>query len=250
MNLLHHPNLERLPEYLASIGMQVNPESLPLYAKALTHSSYTYEFKLSSLDNYERLEFLGDAVLKLIVSDYLYHRFNQYREGELTKIRAVIVSDAFIGGFAKAIGLQNLIILGPSELRSGGADRASNLACAFESFIGAMYIDGQYDFARQFLQDLIADAVTRVDLSKTKDNYKAVLQELTQAEAMGLPDYKTAEESGPPHNRRFVVDVYVGGELLGRGTGHSKKEAQQQAAKMALQCMNEPVDDALQADGA
>lgn len=242
--VVHAKHYERIKSFLEGLGLaDLSDEAVPLYTQALTHSSYTYEYKLSSLENYERLEFLGDAVLKLIISAYLFERFPRYREGDLTKIRAVIVSDAVLAGFARMLGMGEVMILGPSEARSGGANKTSNLACAFESFLGALYLDGRMDFATDFLSRLMEDEVTRVDLSKTKANYKAVLQELTQGEGDGLPDYRTVGEDGPAHKRTFHVDVLINGEVLGRGSGASKKEAQQMAAKMALQCLNHLPDE-------
>ncbi len=233
------PNESRIRAFLASLELDVPEESLDIYMQALTHSSYTYENKLPSLDNYERLEFLGDAVLKIIISQYLFERFPEYREGELTKIRAVIVSDAVLANLAKSINLGEYMIFGPSEARSGGRNKVSNLACAFEAFLGALFLDGQMNFAVSFLESMLHDEVTKVDLSKTKDNYKAVLQELTQGEGAGLPEYTTVKEFGPAHNKTFHVEVSINGEVVGTGIGKSKKEAQQMAAKAALKCLDE-----------
>jgi ribonuclease-3 len=229
--------------FLTELGFHA-PFNFPLYHLALTHSSFTYENRVSPLDNYERLEFLGDAVLKLIVSEYLYERFPDYREGELTKIRAVIVSDAKLAEFAQTIGLGDMMIFGSSEARTGGRRKVSNLACGFESLLGALFLDGKMAEIHAFLSDLLAEEITRVDLDKTKDNYKAVLQEWTQAEGGALPLYKTVNEVGPPHNRRFLVEVMVNDEVVGHGSGKSKKEAQQAAAKMALTVLNQwPTDE-------
>lgn len=234
---------EQIRQLLDSLGLQVSDESLPLYVQALTHSSFTYEHKLSSLDNYERLEFLGDAVLKLIISQYLFERFPAYREGELTKIRAVIVSDTVLAGLARTLDLGKTMILGPSEARSGGRNKVSNLACAFESFLGALFLDGQMGFAMRLIEDLVEEEVTKIDLSKTKENYKAVLQELMQGDGYGLPEYVTVKEKGPAHNRIFHVAVLINSEVRGEGQGKSKKEAQQMAAKMALKCLNQLTDE-------
>lgn len=235
--------IAKLRAFLAALGLNAAETSLPLYQQALIHSSYTYEHKLSSLQNFERLEFLGDAVLKLIVSHYLHERFPTYREGDLTKIRAVIVSDTVLAAFAKQLELSDVIIFGPSEARSGGRNKVSNLACALEALLGALFLDGQMAFATRFIENLVADAVTQVDLSKTKDNYKAALQELTQGDGYGLPEYVTVKEEGPAHNRVFHVEVVVHGEVMGIGTGNSKKVAQQHAAKMALHCLNHLTED-------
>ncbi|MCA9789480.1 MAG: ribonuclease III [Cyanobacteria bacterium HKST-UBA05] len=230
-------------QFLDELGVSYDSYTFPLYAQALTHSSFTYEFKPKDWDNYERLEFLGDAVLKLVVSEYLFERFPHYREGDMTKIRAVIVSDAVLSKFALQLGIEQAMVLGPSEARSGGAHKVSNLACAFEAFLAALHLQGQTTFIVDMLCDLIADEVTKIDLSKTKSNFKAALQELTQAQGLGLPEYDTLREEGPPHNRTFIVQVLVDGEVIGEGNGKTKKEAQQQAAKLALKCLNVPVDD-------
>lgn len=214
------------------------PKNYELYDKALTHSSFTYENKLSTFDNYERLEYLGDAVLKLVVSEYLFDRFPDYREGELTKIRAVVVSDAKLAEVAKAIGLGDYIIFGASEAKSGGKRKVSNLACAFEALLGAMYLDGKVAELREMMHEQLETLVTEVDMSKTKDNYKAALQELTQSDGGVLPVYRTIKESGPSHNRTFYIEVSISGEVMGIGTGKSKKEAQQQAARQALETLN------------
>ncbi|MBY0450218.1 MAG: ribonuclease III [Cyanobacteria bacterium] len=214
------------------------PSVYDLFDRALTHSSFTYENKLNSLENYERLEFLGDAVLKLIVSEYLFERFPDYREGELTKIRAVIVSDATLADFARLMELGEFMVFGKSEARNNGANKVSNLACGFEAFLGALFLDGRLVEIRHLLVSLLEEQVTLVDMSKTKDNYKAVLQELTQAEGHGIPAYRTVLEEGPPHNKTFFIEVLVNQEPVGHGQGKSKKEAQQSAAKMALEVFN------------
>jgi ribonuclease III len=231
---------ERLAEITLLLErLQAVPTLQPyLYHMALTHSSYTYENKLSPLCNFERLEFLGDAVLKLIVSQLLYDRFPSYREGELTKIRSVIVSDAVLAKVADRLGLGHFIVFGISEARSGGAKKQSSLACALESLLGAFYLDGQFDTCQRLLGDVLDEEITAIDLNKTKDNFKAVLQEHTQAEELGLPDYKTLEEKGPPHNKTFVIECWVNEEVVGVGRGKSKKQAQQDAAKMALIKLN------------
>jgi len=228
---------KQLSQLMKSLGLK-RPKNYEYYDWALTHSSYTYENKLSGSENYERLEYLGDAVLKLLVSEYLFSRFPDYREGELTKIRAVAVSDARLADIAKDCGLGAYITFGVSEARSGGAKKVSNLACAMEALLGAMYMDGHLDEARKLLVEKLETLVTELDSSKTKDNYKAVLQELTQAEGGFLPHYVTAGESGPSHNRTFRVEVSIRGEMLGVGVGKSKKEAQQFAAKQALESLN------------
>lgn len=233
---------EELDSLLAFLNIS-GPYNYALYDQALTHSSFTYENKLSSLENYERLEFLGDAVLKIIVSEYLYERFPEYREGELTKIRAVIVSDSTLGTLAQSLNLGYFMIFGSSEARTGGPEKVSNLACGFEALLGALFLDGKMPETRNLLCTMLEDEVTKVDLSKTKDNFKAVLQELTQAEGDGLPIYRTISESGPSHNKTFYIEVLINQEVVGHGSGKTKKEAQQNAAKMALDVLNSLEDE-------
>jgi ribonuclease-3 len=228
---------QQIRELLHSINIK-RPRHYEIYDRALTHSSYTYENKLSTFDNYERLEYLGDAVLKLVVSEYLFERFPEYREGELTKIRAVVVSDAKLAELAREIQLGDYIVFGTSEAKSGGSKKVSNLACAFEALLGALYLDGKMTELRALLYERLEHTVTEIDMSKTKDNYKAVLQELTQAEGGILPVYRTVKETGPSHNRTFHVEVSISGEMVGLGVGKAKKEAQQAAAKQALEVLN------------
>jgi ribonuclease-3 len=229
---------KQIQELLKSLNLK-RPKDFGLYNRALTHSSFTYENKSTTFDNYERLEYLGDAVLKLVVSEYLYERFPEYREGELTKIRAVVVSDAKLAELAKALDLGHYIIFGISEAKSGGHKKVSNLACAFEALLGAMYLDGKMADVRTLIREQLEAMVTVVDMSKTKDNYKAALQELTQSEGGILPSYRTVKETGPSHNRTFYIEVSISGEVMGIGVGKSKKEAQQQAARQALETLNE-----------
>jgi ribonuclease III len=156
----------------------------------------------------------------------------------ITGIRAVIVSDAVLAEVARQVHLGDYMVFGASEERNNGRNKQSNLACGFEALLGALFLDGKLTEAREMLIRTLDEVITQVDLSKTKDNYKAVLQELTQAESGGLPHYRTVKESGPSHNRTFYVEAVVNGEVLGYGSGKSKKEAQQNAAKVALEALN------------
>lgn len=201
---------------------------------ALTHSSFTFENKLSSLESNERLEFLGDAVLKLITSDYLFERFPGYSEGDLTKIRAILISDNTLAKIAEKIDLGKYLKTGYHEERLGGKNRPSNLACAFEALLGALYLDGKLNEIQIMILPLIEDEVTRVDESEAKCNFKAILQEYTQAQGYDLPLYDIVSEEGPPHSRTFEIRVLINDEVYGYGNGKSKKEAQQKAALMAV----------------
>ncbi|MEM0951704.1 MAG: ribonuclease III [Cyanobacteria bacterium P01_H01_bin.74] len=237
MTSLDNARKKQIRDLLQSLGL-TRPKNYALYDTALTHSSYTHENKLASVENYERLEYLGDAVLKLSISEILFMQFPDYREGELTKIRAVVVSDARLAIIAKTIALGDCIVFGASEARSGGKNKSSNLACAFEALLGALFLDGKLDQVRTLLPQLFESLIAEVDASKTKSNYKAVLQELTQADEGVLPYYKTVKETGPSHNRTFKIEVAIHGEVMGIGSGKSKKEAQQLAAKMALMSLD------------
>ncbi len=224
--------LEELKEFITKLDLSI--DNFEYLDRALTHSSYTFENKLSALLTNERLEFLGDAVLKLIASSYLYDRFPEYSEGELTKIRSILISDNTLARLAAEINLGKYLKLGYHEKKMGGSTRSSNLACAFEAFLGAFYKDGRVSQLYDFLIPLLEPEVTEIDQSATKYNFKAILQEYTQAHGMDLPDYRTVKEEGPPHNRTFEIEVFVNEESLGYGVGKSKKEAQQKAAEMAL----------------
>ncbi len=221
-----------IDELLKSINLTI--DDYALLDIALTHSSFTFENKDETLKNNERMEFLGDAVLKLIASRYLYERFPEYTEGELTKIRAIIISDKVLAHLAVKINLANYLKLGYHEEKLGGRKRASTLACAFEAILGAFYIDGKLDGLYDFLVELLEDEVTTIDESVSKNNFKAMLQEHVQADGIEIPEYIVAEEQGPAHNRIFIIEVYIKGQKLGFGEGKSKKEAHQNAAKMAL----------------
>jgi ribonuclease III len=227
---------KELEQFLTEIGITLN--DLTNLSIALTHSSYTYENKLSIKSNNERLEFLGDAVLKLITSDYLYERFPDYTEGELTKIRSVLVSDSTLTKLAKKINLNKYLKLGYHEEKLGGRMRNSNLACAFEAILGSFYRDGKYKEIKQFLIKLMEDEVTAIDKCEAKSNYKAILQEYAQSKGIELPEYKVINEEGPAHDKIFEIIVIMENQNLGIGKGKSKKQAQQDAAKEAVVKLN------------
>jgi ribonuclease-3 len=230
--MLNNKRKTELDELLGSINLTVdNYELLDL---ALTHSSYTFENKLSSLENNERLEFLGDAVLKLIVSDYLLDRFPEYNEGELTKIRSILVSDKILAKTAKMINLGKYIKMGYHEEKQGGRKRSSTMACAFEALLGALYLDGKMYDLQMFLIEQFDEEITMIDESETKYNYKAILQEYTQAEGLELPEYVIIKENGPSHSKTFEIEVKINDISYKPETGKSKKEAQQKAAHRAL----------------
>ena len=203
------------------------------FEKALTHSSFTRENDLGLFDNYERLEFLGDSVLKLCVSEILYKKFPEYQEGELTKIRSIIVSDNTLAEVAEKIGLGTLIVLGKQEEKTGGRERKSIMACAFESVLGAYFLDKKYEELSKFLERKFKPFIKDVDEHFEKFNAKAVLQEYTQGLNKKTPEYKIIEEKGPEHNKIFIVEVSYMEEILATGEGKTKRQAEQDAAYRA-----------------
>ena len=208
--------------------------NLELINKALTHSSYTNENNLSSSENNERLEFLGDAVLKLIASRYLYEKFEDYDEGELSKIRSSLISDNTISKFASQINLGKYIILGPAEKKLGGEKRKSNLACAFEALLGSLYLDGQEEITQNFLIKFIEEEILYIEKHLTQINAKSTLQEYTQEKYKTLPEYKIINETGPDHKKTFEIQIEINGKTISKATGESKKQAQNNAAYCAL----------------
>jgi len=202
-----------------------NPE---LLKTALTHSSFANEF---STESNERLEFLGDAVLGLIVARILYDNYPKASEGTLSKKRSAIVSRVNFAHFTRELGIHKEIILGKGEEITGGRERESNLAGAFEAVIGAIYLDGGYRKAYNVISRLLSNSI---DEEGVFSDYKTRLQELAQKRFKKIPKYKVVFEEGPPHKKSFHVEVKVLKEVFGRGTGHNKKEAEQSAAKEGL----------------
>ena len=208
----------------------INKENLQI---AITHPSYTTENNISYLNNYERLEFLGDAVLKLITSDLLYKKYPEYKEGKLSKIRSILVSDNTLATIAKDIKLQEKMILGKGEEHTGGRDRESNIACTMEAILGTYYLDGKINYIERFLKENLLPLSNEIDMHFEKYNAKAVLQEYTQKENNTLPKYTTTNITGPMHNPKFEVEVSYNNKILAIGYGNNKKEAQQNGAYKA-----------------
>lgn len=204
-----------------------------LLKQAFTHASYVNEHRFSQQQDNERLEFLGDAVLELTVSEYLYQLFPNRPEGELTKLRAAIVCEPSLVKFAESLEFGQYVLLGKGEELTGGRTRPALLADVFESFVGALYLDQGLEAARSFLQTYVFPQVESGGNLQMSD-FKTELQELTQHHNMGALEYRIVEERGPAHEREFVSEVYMGNERVGRGSGRSKKEAEQQAAAVAL----------------
>ncbi|KXG10518.1 ribonuclease III [Anoxybacillus rupiensis] len=210
-----------------------------LLIQAFTHSSYVNEHRKRPHEDNERLEFLGDAVLELTVSQYLFRHFPNMTEGELTKLRAAIVCEPSLVKFANDLSFGQLVLLGKGEEITGGRMRPSLLADVFEAFIGALYLDQGIDAVIRFLEQTIFPKINEGAFSHVMD-YKSQLQELVQRDGSGVIEYAILQEKGPAHNKEFVSRVSLNGEELGVGAGRSKKEAEQKAAQMALQKLKTP----------
>lgn len=203
---------------------------------AVTHSSYANE-RGRELSYNERQEFLGDAVLSVIVSDYLF-KSTHLSEGDLTKLRASLVCEKSLCGFARSISLGSFLLLGKGEANTGGTDRPSILADAFEAVIAAVYLDGGMEAARGFVITFI-EAALDDEPQKSFDDYKTLLQEIVQKNPQETLSYALVDESGPDHDKRFEVEVRLNSNVIGRGVGRSKKAAEQLAAKEALKLMGQ-----------
>jgi len=205
-----------------------------LLAEALTHPSISLERKDYPFDN-QRLEFLGDAVIQIVVTEHLYRLYPDFSEGTMTKLRTRIVSRTALKTRATDLDLGRHLMMGRGEDSSGGRERASTLADAFESVVGAVYLDGGFDAARNFVLRMTADDFERIAQDPEEVNPKGVLQEILQALEPRAPVYEVLEQSGPDHSRRFVSRVVWKDLELGRGEGLSKKQAQVAAASDAME---------------
>lgn len=205
-------------------------ENENLIELALTHPSYTKENNLESLLSYERLEFFGDSVLKLFSSKLLYETYPNYPEGELSKIRSILVSDAILAKIAFKIGLDKLIKLGPAEEKQGGRSRESNLACSLEALLGAYYLNNKSENIEEFINTYLMPYAKDIDEHFEKYNAKDILQQYTQSIDKTLPVYKTLGVTGPAHKPEFEVEVIWQEKVIATASGRSKKEAQQNCA--------------------
>ena len=207
--------------------------NITLLQNALTHSSYANERWHNSLLSNERLEFLGDSVLGMLVAEYLYRNFPNRPEGELTRMRADMVCEQTLAATANRIGLGEHLLLGHGEERFGGRNRDSILADAVESVIAACFLDGGLDAALQFVQKFI---LVEVPVKKLHNaDYKTALQELVQQKKNQVLSYVLVGQSGPDHDKQFDVEVFLNGSVVGKGSGSSKKRAEQMAAKSAIE---------------
>ncbi|MDP3763814.1 MAG: ribonuclease III [bacterium] len=206
-----------------------------LLKQAFTHRSYINENRGSALEHNERLEFLGDAVLELVITDYLYNRLKDSTEGELTSLRSALVNADTCSRVAQTLGANDFLLLSKGEAKDTGRARQYILANTLEAIIGAIYIDRGYDFAKSFILTHIAPLTDEIMKNGAWIDSKSLFQEKAQ-EHIGLtPIYKTVRESGPDHDKHFVVSVSVGDKLYSEGEGKSKQDAEQEAARTALE---------------
>ena len=204
-----------------------------LLERALTHKSYANENRLS--EHNERMEFLGDSVLSLVVSELLMNALPGASEGELSRIRAAVVSEPSLAAVARTIGLGEFLLVGRGEEQTGGRDKDSLLADSLEALVASLYLDGGMEPAGAFITRFFRDTIDRVRTAGGTADHKTELQELCQERLKILPEYRVVSETGPDHRKEFTVEISIRGEVCGRGTGRNKKEAEQRAAKEALE---------------
>ena len=215
----------------AAIGYKFR--NITLLQNALTHSSYANEYFRNSLKSNERLEFLGDSVLGMVVAEHLYKNFPDRLEGDLTRMRADMVCEASLAKIAEKLDLGKYLLLGHGEEQSGGRSRPSILADAVEAVLAACFLDGGMAAAEAFIREFV---LCNVPQSKLRNvDYKTALQELVQQKKNQQISYLLVEESGPDHNKSFWVEVMLNGTVVGKGTGTSKKRAEQDAARIAME---------------
>jgi ribonuclease-3 len=220
---------KRLEELEEAIGYQFKNKAL--LKTAITHSSYANDVKKSNIQDNERLEFLGDAVLELSSSDVLFQLYEDKKEGELTRLRASIVCEPTLAQCAREIDLGSYLLLSRGEEQTGGRERESVTSDAFEALIGAIYLDGGFDCAKQFVEKFVLNDIEKKQLFYDS---KTILQEILQKNYKERVDYVLKNVYGPDHNKHFVVDAVFRGEVMGSGEGRTKKRAEQQAAYEAL----------------
>ena len=221
------------------INLRYSFKNKALLTNALTHSSYANEVRNGTTSN-ERLEFLGDSVLSIIVADYLYNKFNNLPEGELTKLRASLVCEKSLCAFSRELNIGEFLLLGKGEEKGGGRERDSILADAFEAVLAAIYLDGGMEIAKKHVLRFVLPELSHTNDEEFKD-YKTALQEIIQRNPEENVTYILTGESGPDHNKCFEVEVHLNSNVIGKGTGKSKKAAEQAAAKEALTLMGEVI---------
>ena len=235
LETLAQDNQEQLAALQERIGYRFR--DVRLLQQALIHSSFAFE-RMKSPRHNETLEFLGDAVLDLALGHLLFTRFPEMREGKLSKIRASLVNETGLAEMARAIGLGGHMLLGHGEHSSGGEEKSSILSCAYEAMLGALFLDGDFDEAQAFVRRWFEPLIERPHIELLATDAKSGLQEVLQEQYNEGPSYVLEEETGPAHARVFTVSVRFRDETMGTGTASSKKEAEQRAARAALDRLN------------
>lgn len=223
---------KELKKWAYSWGLEL--DNYFLLNKAFTHPTYVFENKKKKLESNQRLEFLGDAVLGMIVAHYLFDNFPDYSEGELTKLRAAVVCEPALADAARKLDLGKYLLLGKGEEMTEGRSRNSNLADAFEALVGALFLEIGLQKTSNFVISLMKNEIIRANKETYKD-FKTILQEKVQELYSDNVEYKILSEKGPDHDKTFFVGVYFQDELLAKGSGKNKKEAEQKAAEKALE---------------
>ena len=235
--LLVRLSLMDLTDFEASLGLHLRDKSL--LTRALTHRSYLNENPdLPYLDN-ERLEFLGDAILDFVAAEFVYQRFPEMSEGDLTSLRAALVKGETLGRFAVDLGLPPHLLMSHGEDAAGGRARAPLLAGALEALIGAVYLDEGFEAARTFILRFIAPAAEDVHRQRLDRDAKSMLQEMAQGRLQVTPLYRLVETHGPDHAKEFTIEVVLKDRVYGQGIGRSKQIAEQQAARVALETLGD-----------
>ncbi len=206
-----------------------------LLEQAFIHRSYINENTGSRLSHNERLEFLGDAVLELVVTDYLYNKYTDRDEGELTAYRSALVNAVIIGEVALSLGMNDYLLLSKGEAKDIGKARSYILANTYEAYVGAAYLDQGYDIVRNFIADTLFDKIDVIVKKKLWRDSKSLVQEKSQEYLNITPSYKVINETGPDHDKNFTVGIFFGSDHIADGKGHSKQEAEQCAARKALE---------------
>ncbi len=235
MNKLTAQRRSELQEFQESLNIGFRDPAI--LNQAFTHSSFVNENNLGKNGSNERLEYLGDAVLGIITSEHLFKKYPDYDEGSLTKIKSVLVSKPILAGVSMKLGFGKYVLMGKGEAGTGGRNRDSTLANVFEAVLGAYFIDSGLEQVREFL---VRSFLHNIDSKQAEaDDYKSRLQEVMQAKYKKRPSYAIAGHFGPEHQKTFIVKAMFKGRMLGKGKGNSKKEAEQPAAKNALEKQNE-----------
>jgi len=232
----HQGSLAELPSQVIAERLGLTFRDPLLLMRSLTHRSYLNEHP-EAIENNERLEFLGDAVLDFLVGAWLYNHFPEYAEGALTRMRAALVGNQQLAEFARQVGLPHYLRLGRGEEESGGRERSVLLGSAFEALVGALYLDQGILAVRAFVEPLLEAASAQIMLENADRDVKSLLQEWAQGQGYGPPYYQDMNATGPEHEPTFQVAVIINGKVYGRGVGSSKRAAAKEAARQALQSL-------------